>query len=319
MLAPALAGCADDAVPEPAPAPATTPTRAAPLFDAREEPAQAVLALVPISAEVVTVTDWDTIRAQLGVPDLTSDDLATDRSAFWERAEQEAPLLAQGLLRPQTSELLLDHGFTQDDVDWEAHFRGPDGAGWVLALRPDLDPAGVRGAIDAGVGELDGARLLAGEHLVVSGTADPGDPVWGSEPQWDRLVGEPAAATYLHRGCVPLTDALGPDAGAAEVDAVTPEVTGLDDLPGFAVGFGDHNATVRVEPGRDDLFARIDLGEAWPVPGFGAAFRSGVGDPATGRMGYDVPHPPLAARASLLEELPFGVCPEVTPVPEPTG
>jgi hypothetical protein len=278
-----------------------------------------VLSLVPISAEVVTVTDWDAIRAQLGVPDLTSADLMTDRSTFWERAEQEAPLLAQGLLRPQTSELLLDHGFTQDDVDWEAHFRGPDGAGWVLALRPDLDPAAVQGAIDDGVGELAGATLLPGKHLVVSGTADPGDPVWGSEPQWDALVREPAAATYLHRGCVPLADALGPDAGTEEVDAVAAEVTPLDDLPGFAISFGDHNATVRTEPDRDDVFARIDLGETWPVPGFGDAFRTGVGDPSTGRIGYDVPHPPLAARTALLEELPFAVCHEVTPVPEPTG
>ncbi len=54
------------------------------------------------------------------------------------------------MLRPVNSELMLDHGFTQDDVDWEAHFTGPDGNGYVLAFRPDLDMAGVASAVADG-------------------------------------------------------------------------------------------------------------------------------------------------------------------------
>jgi hypothetical protein len=225
------------------------------------------------------------------------------------------------MLRADNSEFLLDHGFTQDDVDWEAHFTGPEGNGYVVAFRPDLALGSVSRAVDAGAGPLDGARVIAEDHLVVAGTAEAGEGVWASDPTWTGLVGEPAEATYLRRGCIPLNDALGPDAGVEEQQDLLSKhpVTNLDDLPGFTVAFGDHNATVRMEPNRNDLFDRIDLGRHWPVPGFGDAFRSGVGDPGSGRIGYGVPRPAQAAALTLLEELPFAVCNEVTPIAEPTG
>jgi hypothetical protein len=280
-----------------------------------------VLSLVPPTATVLTVTDYDEVRAQLGVPDLTSEDPVSDRVAFWERASREAPLLVEGLLRPVTSELMLDHGFTQDDVDWEARFTGPEGNGWVLALRPDLDLQRVAGAIDAGVGPLAGAELRERDHLVVTGVAPREEGSWANDPVWDGLVGEPAAATWLRRGCVPVDQALGPDADGEDLDrllAAVP-VTSLDELPAVAVGFGDHNATVRLGRDRDDLFTRLDAGRAWPQPDFGEAFVNGVGDPTSGRIGYHVPRPAAAARLALLEELPFAICNDVAPIPEPTG
>ena len=323
-LAVALVGCGQDIPPPDAqPSPVHSPTSTAhPLFDDGLEPAEAALAMVPGSATTVTVTDFDEIRKELGVPDLTSRDPVVDRFDFWERARSEAPLLSEGMLQADNSELMIDHGFTQDDVDWEAHFTGPDGNGYVLAFRPDLDMARVAGAVEAGVGSLDGARVIAKDHLVVSGTAEEGVGVWANDPTWRSLVSEePAEATYLRRNCIPLTEALGPDAGAEEQEALLAKhpVTNLDDLPGFTVGFGDHNATVRLEPNRDDLFDRLDLSRDWPVPSFGNAFRSGVGDPGTGRIGYHVPRPAQAASLTLLEELPFAVCNDVRPVPEPTG
>jgi len=307
-----------DAQPSPAHSPTTT---AHPLYDAALEPAEAALAMVPGSATTVTVTDFDEIRTDLGVPDLTSADPVSDRFDFWERARTEAPLLTEGLLRADNSEFLLDYGFTQDDVDWEAHFTGPEGNGYVLALRPDLDLGPVARAVDAGVGPLDGARVIAQDHLVVSGIAEAGEGVWAHDPTWTGLVGEPAEATYLRRDCIPLDVALGPDAGAEEQQDLLDNhpVTNLDDLPGFTVAFGHHNATVRMEPNRDDLFDRLDLGRDWPVEDFASTFRSGVGDPGTGRIGYDVPRPAQAASLTLLEELPFAVCNEVSPVAEPTG
>jgi hypothetical protein len=319
----ALAGCGRDIPPPDAqPAPVHSPTTTAhPLFDAGLEPAEAALAMVPGSATTVTVTDYDEIRSDLGVPELTSDDPVSDRSDFWERARSEAPLLGEGILRADNSEFMLDYGFTQDDVDWEAHFTGPDGDGYVVAFRPDLDLAPVARAVEAGAGPLDGARVIEDDHLVVAGVAEEGVGVWATDPTWDGLVGEPAQATYLRRGCVPLSDALGPDAGAEEQQELLTRhpVTNLDTLAGFTVAFGEHNATVWMEPNRDDLFDRLDLGRDWPVPGFESAFRSGVGDPGTGRIGYDVPRPAAAAALTLLEELPFAVCNEVTPIPEPTG
>jgi hypothetical protein len=135
------------------------------------------------------------------------------------------------------------------------------------------------------------------------------------------LVGDPAEATYVRRGCVPLPDALGPDATTQqEVKALAGhDVTDLDPLGAVAVSFGDHLATVRLGKDRADLFDRLHLGDAWPAgsPGFGDGFTDGVGDPASGRIGYDVPHPAVAARLALTETLPFAVCNGTEPSPSP--
>ena len=320
LLAPALlAACGS---PEPPAAPRTVASVApqpAPAYDEEAEPAEAVLSLVPQSADVVTVVDWDQVRAQLGQPDLTSEDLMTDRSAFWERAGTEAALLTEGLLREDSSTFELDYGFTQDDVDWEARWTGEDGPGFALAFRPDLELAGVRRAIDDGTGPLAGATLDADHGLVASGTADA--DVWANEETWAPLLAEPASATYLHRGCVPLNTALGPDADVEDQDALLAEhpVTTLDDLAGFVVSYGDHQATVRVEPGRTDLFERLRIGEDWPSGEFASTYVNGAADPSSGRIGYSLPRPPAGAALALLEELPFGVCDEVVPLAEATG
>ena len=77
-------------------------------------------------------------------------------------------------------------------------------------------------------------------------------------------------------------------------------MTTLDPLDGFALGFGDHDATVRVEPDRADLFERLRIGEDWPVTGFPQAYVDGAADPASGRIGYTVPRPPAAVGLALL-------------------
>jgi hypothetical protein len=304
-----LTGCqADEPQQRPRPLAPVAP-EPAPAYDATAEPAAAVLALVPQTADTVTVTDWDAIRVQLGQPDLTSDDLVTDRIAFWERVDTEAAALTDGMLRGEASTLELDHGFTQDDVDWEAHWRGEDGHGFALALRPGLDLDGVREAIREGVGPLDGAELRAEDRLVVAGTSDT--DVWANEEQWEPLVDEPATATYLQRGCTPLDEALGPDVDAEDRARLLEEhpLTTLDELPGFALAFGDHTAIVWVEPGRADLFERLRIGEDWPVPPFAATFTNGAADPSSGRLGYAVDDPPAAVALTLLRELPFALCP----------
>ncbi|MEJ7795059.1 MAG: hypothetical protein WKF50_05880 [Nocardioides sp.] len=314
-----LSACQDEPAPEPARTLASVEPEPAPAYDGTAEPAAAVLSLVPNSADTITVMDWDEMRVQLGVPDLTSEDPMTDRFAFWERARTEVALLTDGLLRGEASRLELDYGFTQDDVDWEARWTGEDGPGYVLALRPDLDLVGVRRAIEDGVAPLEDAQLVAEDNLVVSGTSDV--DVWGNEEQWAPLVDEPATATYLRRGCFPLDEALGPDADAEDQEALLAEhpVTTLDELPGFALAYGDHTATVWVEPGRSDLFERLRIGEDWPVAGFPDAYVKGAADPSSGRLGYALPDPPAAAGLALLGELPFGICADVVPFEEPTG
>lgn len=64
---------------------------------------QAVLALVPHAATMLTFTDFDRVRAQLG---------GTGRG-FWKRAAKQAPLLTTGLLR--------------------------GAGGWVVAFHPGAD------------------------------------------------------------------------------------------------------------------------------------------------------------------------------------
>lgn len=288
-------------------------------------PAQ-VLALVPESATTLTITDFDAIRARLGVPDLTSADLVTDRTAFWERAAKESVLLADGLLREDNSAFMLDHGFTQDDVDWEARWTGPDGPGYALAFRPDLDLGPVKAAVKAGTGPLDKiARVLADDHLLVSGAAAAGDRVWAMDPAITDLVVAGEESAYLRRGCLPVQEALGVDATYEDQEAVLAEhdVTELEPLEAVALTFKDQVVTARLGLDRTDLRERADLGPDWPVTG-SIGFNDGftgmpVIDPRTGRIGYRVANPVAAANLTLTHLLPFAVCNEVEPFEEPTG
>lgn len=320
-----LAGCGDPGLTAQDLPPEATPTIAA--YDAKSEvqAAQAALTLVPADASVVTVTDFDESRASLGVPDLTSDDLMTDRSDYWERARRESVLLAEGMLLADNSELMLDYGFTQDDVDWEAHFTTPDGPGWILGFRPDLDLAPVQQAVADGVAGLSGARVDPARHLVSVGAATDGQDTWGTiEGIADLTSDTPAESTYYRAGCVPLSTALGPDADIEDQEAVVSkhDPTALAPLTRFSVSFADGVATARLGSDRTDLFARSELAAAFPTVGpigFGDAFAMPVVDPSTGRIGYDVVAPVAAATATLTDLLPFAVCDEVVPMAEPTG
>ena len=123
-LALVLTGCSDDGDPDEAPSLDETPT-SIPSYDATAEANQAVLSLVPTEAVDLTVTDFDQIRLQLGVPDLTGSDPKRFRDAFWRDAETQAPLLLGGMLRDVDEQLERDYGWSQDDVAWEAHFGDP--------------------------------------------------------------------------------------------------------------------------------------------------------------------------------------------------
>lgn len=321
----ALTAC--DGAPDAAPA-APAPTTVPPSFAARldldgpgpSEPRQA-LSLVPAEAGTVVLTDYRDLRSTLGAEGLTSESLMTDRTAFWERAGREAVMLTEGLLRQADSRLWLDYDFSSDDVAWEVRFTGPDGPGFVLALRPDLDLAGVRAAIEADVAPLGDAQLLAEEHLLVSGVAANDEPVWRDEPVWATLVEDDAEATYLRRGCIPLDEALGPDATVEEQEPIEPAIAGLDPLEGFSVGFRGELAIAWLGPDRIDLHRRADLPALWPDRvGFDEAFTGDqVADPATGRIGLQIGDPQAAARLTLTGELPFAVCDEFVPLPSPSG
>lgn len=310
------------------PPPVTEETRG-PLaaYDPRTETpvARAALTLVPQSATEVTVTDFDEVRAELGVPDLTSASLVRDRVDFWERARRESVMLTEGMLREQDSRLLLDHGFTSDDVDWEARWTGPDGAGWALGFRPDLDMGRVEDAVRAGVRPLADGQVSTSDRTVSLGTTDDPADSWGDlEGVRDLLTDAPAASAYYRIGCVQLADALGPDADVDDLDRVLARhpVDTFEDLEAVSVMFVDGQATARLGRERTDVTPRADLADAFPTLGpigWQDGFEGGVNDPSTGRIGWEVANPSAAASLVLTDVLPFAVCPDVMPLEEPTG
>jgi hypothetical protein len=288
-LALLTAGCAEDhAAPAPSP-PSTVPT-AVPPYDGSLPPAQAVQALVPLRARTLRVVDLTEIRRQVGLPALSSRSSAEDRVAFASRAATAAPLLDPSVLAPVDARLRTTFGFGVDDVAWEAHFSGGGRRGWVVALAADVDMAAVTSAARAGVGRLRGAHVDATDHLVTRHAAAAGEEVWGSDPVWAGLVPETGEAFVVQRGCLEAT-------GRRPGPSLLP-------IAGFAVTFGDHVATVRVDRDRTDLFARARRGQGR----FARVFPHAVADPSSGRIGYDVPHPAQAVRLVRRGVLPFGVC-----------
>jgi hypothetical protein len=298
---------------------------AGPTLSADPEPASALpdtgplsaLEMIPESATAATLTDFDAIRVRFGVPEMTSADLMTDRNEFWEQVDEQAVLLTDGLFRADNSTWELDYGFTEDDVDWEVHFAGPEGSGYAVSFRPDLDLAGVRQAL--------GTRQLAGASLVGSvlekGTTFGAS--WADDPAWGHLVLPDVESSYLRKGCVPLLDALGDaavdDPRTAQVREAAPDLQALD---AWSVSFADGIVTALVGLGRGDVIARTDLGTDWPATGpitFDDGFTQPLDDPVAGRIGYQVVDPQAAASLTLGEELPFAVCNDTIPVVEPSG
>jgi hypothetical protein len=288
-----MSGCSDDKPPTPpAASPSETPD---PTYDASLEPSAAVLALVPETAQTLTVTDFDQVKLELGLPDVADDSDPAALQEFWNRAVAERPLLTPGMLRPDEQQLRTTYGFSQIDVEWEAHFfdSADQEAGWVLAFRDATDMQTVQKAVDDGIGQLAGATVDAQQHLVSSGiTSDPTQS-WAADEETVAMVGLPANATYVARGC---TQSTGGETAAA----------GVDELDGWSVQFEGSLVTARLGEARHDLFTRLRLGS--DQPSFVSAYDGGVADPPTGRIGYMMADPAAAARLALEHRLPFATC-----------
>ncbi|USQ75939.1 hypothetical protein [Ornithinimicrobium cryptoxanthini] len=293
------------------------------------------LLATPAEATHLTVTDYDAIRARLGVPDLTSEDLMTDRLEFWRAAEASSVLLTDGLLREENSRYDLTYDFTQDDVDAEVRWTGPDGSGLLLALRPDLDLDLVQAAIDDDAPGLAEATLDRATSTVLQGAGAEG--VWAtSSHSATARVGDVAAESLIVRnGCVPFVDALGVDATVDDQDELLAahDVEGLLEVDAVAIAFTGQRATVRLAypVGTDraaiegDLAARLALAEDWPTTetigfsdGFDRGSVAGV-DLEIGEVQYAVTNPVAAANLALADLVPLGVCTDVELLAEPTG
>ena len=286
-----MGGCSDDEPPEP-PAAIVSETPD-PAYDGSLEPSAAVLALVPETAQTLTVTDFDQVKLELGLPDVASGSDPAEVQELWDRAVAERPLLTPGMLRTVDERLQKTYGFSQVDVMWEAHFfdGGDQEAGWVLAFREGADMQAVQRAVDDGVGPLAGATVDAARRLATSGTTSDPTRSWATDEATTALVGLPANATYVARECLPKE-------ADADVD--------VDELEAWSVQFEGSLVTARLGEGRRDLFTRMRLGAAEPE--FAAAYDGGVADPRTGRIGYVMAHPADAARLAMVKRLPFAAC-----------
>ena len=261
-------------------------------FDGSLEPSAAVLPLVPQDVSILMVTDFEQVRLQMGLQDLTTQDERQDRDAFWARAEDERPLLSTGMLRSIEPRLTKDFNLSQMDIGWEAHFYDASGkeSGYVVAFRDGTDMSTVQDAVDAGFAALDGADVDAARGLLTKDIASSGEESWAAEADARELVGQPANATYLARGCVDET------------------ISGdVDELDAYAIQFEGTLMTARLGADRMDLFDRMRAGSA--VPEFAAAYDGGVADPLTGRIGYVMTDPAAAAALALDQDLPFAACP----------
>ena len=253
-------------------------TSPAPSYDSSQPPARAVLALVPHAATTLSVTDFDQVRAQYGAE--------PGDPGFWKEAAAHSPLLSTNMLRSYAAQL---HGFTPDDVAWEARYAGDDAAatGWVLGFDEGTDMAAVQRAVEARVGPLEGAVVDRDARLVASRSVSADDPRW---TDLSDLIGPEAESTYVARGCLP---------GDTQGERLEP-------LDAYAISFGQTLATAYLGADRDDLFLRMRLGSS--VPAFGRDFTHGAADPGTGRIGYAMTDPVDAAQQALRSKLPFAIC-----------
>lgn len=286
-----LGGCAEEIPPPDAdqPPPAAVETVVA---GGVPEPAVLALPYVPADAARLEVTDFARVAVQLGVEDPTSQDPAADRAAFERRTTAETAALTDGTLLPVDEQLVQRFGFGQADVTWEAHVFAEDGTetGFVLGIDRVVDPEALTRAVEAGLGPLAGASVVAEDSVIVQGL-DASGGSYADDPAVVALVGAPAISTYLARGC------LDPD-GA--------DVSGLDDLQVWAMSFQGGLATATLGPDRADLFDRLEVAEA--STSFARSFTDGVADPSTGRIGFRLSDPPAAADLVASRDVPVAYC-----------
>jgi hypothetical protein len=276
LLAPMLDACGGHSTAAPPAPSASVSSSAAPAYDPSLAPARAVLALVPHDATRLSITDFDQVRAQYGA--------RPGDAGFWKQATAHSPLLSTDMLRPFAAQL---HGFTPDDVAWEAHYSGGSASGWVLGFSDTTDMAAVQKAVAAKVGPLAGAVVDPKARIAASQVLSDSDPRW---TDLDELVGPEEQSAYLARGCLP------GDPGQQR----------LQPLAAYGISFGETLATAYLGADRDDLFLRMRLGET--VPTFRHDFVNGAADPGTGRIGYTMTDPVDAAQQALRSKLPFAVC-----------
>ena len=286
-----LAGCSDDED-EPVFPPDLDASVAPPAYDPELEPAAAVLALVPDAARVLTVTDFDQLRLQLGTPTLTSADPAPERDCVLAEGRRRGAALTDGLLRagrrPAGARVRLDPGRRA----WEAHFGAAGrGMGAEDPRRPRDDD--IRRAVDAGVGPLagDGRRRAT---MVGSGAATPGES-WAADAGPGRPGGDARGRDVRRPRLHAVRRRFGP--GVQEQLAPAPRRTCPRSTSSGRSRW--RSAATSRRCGSGPAGPTPSTGCGWPrrcrrPTGVRAGLPARRGRPATGRLGYALgdPRPP---------------------------
>ena len=293
---------------------------------------------VPDEAAVATVTDFDRVRARLGVPDLTSADLMTDRFRFWEQTPARPSCSTRagcGTRTPCSSSTTASARTTWTGSSVSRGTTPPascsaSGPTWTWARCARRSRTGP----DRSPGRPSWPRSTC------SSLATPHRRprrAWADE-SWAAAAGaQPADSYYLRSGrgaCIPLEDTLGGEATVEDQERVLDraDVRSLDRIDAVALAFtGPATALALLSyaapPAQDEVNRRAALGDAWPGSDDSAAYADGftsatalpvTGDPV-GVIRLGVRNPRAAAAVTFGDLLPFAVCDDVRLLPEPTG
>jgi len=326
----------------------------------------AVLAIVPAAAETVTFTDLAAVKERLGYDGVTSESPTSERFAFWEAVRADASVFNGTRLYDDSSELALDYGWTGEDVVWEVDFSAPEtgclesmicdrATGYAVAFRDDLSMRTVLQSLqDNGFRPSETAHLwLApdgekepfGDVVVIPElNALAGGSAMGVTRISDVTEGAPSAladlvplvtglgpveSAYLDvTGCVPLDQALGPDATEDDVTAYFKknDPSGLAEVERYAVGTTGRGQAVAfaetsTEPTAEQLRSRALVLDGWPSLQAGVALVDvasaeveGTAEPAPGeRTSFDVADSATFRAMVLTDDAPWALCPTRPP------
>jgi len=161
VLALVLLGCTPatpDASTDTSEVPASQPASASATAESSATPAEAAepilqaLEYLPIGARVFEFTDWVSVKASLGVPELTSAAPDDERETFARSLSavgaSDTPFTFIDQRGFVFKTLLTTWGFDNLDLDWEASIHDSSGIAYALRLRDGFDLAPVLARLD---------------------------------------------------------------------------------------------------------------------------------------------------------------------------
>lgn len=109
------------------------------LHSGHKTPFQQAVSDVPAATKRLSFTDWEAIRARLGVPSATSG----ARLSSWLDKAYDRDFSATSGIKDEGVSLQKHFGFSPANASWEAYAQSSVGATVVLKMEPDVDLDGI--------------------------------------------------------------------------------------------------------------------------------------------------------------------------------